>query len=78
MPLPALRTALAESRHHGGDHVPPVEIAPDKLADEARKTAAGNRSAAAEYRTRTDHPSLWAVFAEYQDHHADALESLLD
>ena len=77
MPLP---TSLA--RHHGGDHVPPVVIADGELADHARRTAEGHRTAAAEYRARIaagdPHASLWAVFAEYQDRHADALESLLD
>ena len=82
MPLPTLRTALADARHHGGDHVPPVVIAPAELAREARRTAEGHRTAAAGYRARTaagdPDASLWAVFAEYQDHHADALESILD
>ena len=77
MPLP---TSLA--RHHGGDHVPPVVIADGELAREARQTTEGHRSAAAEYRARIaagdPHAAVWAVFAEYQDHYADALESILD
>ena len=74
-PLP---TSLA--RHHGGDHVPPVVLADGELASQARRTAEGHRRAAAEYRARVaagdPHADVWAVFAEYQDRHALALDLL--